>query len=346
MKYLSTLTLFLFVLSWSACDDDDMPPPTCESCPELYVCDQGTCVKDPDIVVPDFQHSVSNPVMDFRGPGLWDGLGTGNHSVIFHDGQYKMWYVGKNQHWMTPGGQIGYATSTDGENWTRYSGNPVLSPDSSDLSLFSPVVLFDEGKFKMWVTIGFPQFAKLKYSESTDGINWSTPELLNFPEPFIQPGSVIKEGGEYRLYYSGNFPPQLDIRFATSIDGKSWTPHGSPILNRGELGAYDHDAAQTPAVVKDANGNYHMFYSADMNPGVSALDQTIAYATSTDGINWIKYPFNPVINIQPWINDEIYACAAVIRDNKIHLWYGAWIFLDVNNNESGLKIGYATRNIR
>ena len=37
-----------------------------------------------------------------------------------------MWYTGVNTFGPTGLVQAGYATSSDGLNWTKYSGNPVI----------------------------------------------------------------------------------------------------------------------------------------------------------------------------------------------------------------------------
>jgi sucrose-6-phosphate hydrolase SacC (GH32 family) len=55
--------------------------------------------------------------------------------------------------------QIGLATSTDGINWTRYSGNPILQPGSSgawdEKQVLDPSLVIDldappEERYKMW----------------------------------------------------------------------------------------------------------------------------------------------------------------------------------------------------
>ncbi len=65
-----------------------------------------------------------NPVVT-RGPvGSWDSLFAAFPQVIYDGGVYYMWYGGYNgRH-----SQTGFAISTDGINWTKYGGNPVLVP--------------------------------------------------------------------------------------------------------------------------------------------------------------------------------------------------------------------------
>jgi hypothetical protein len=74
---------------------------------------------------------ISNPVLSGTS-GEWDDghLELGN--VITNSGLYHMWYMANQQ--------FGYATSTNGISWTKYAGNPILTP-SIPYQIFLPVVL-------------------------------------------------------------------------------------------------------------------------------------------------------------------------------------------------------------
>lgn len=74
--------------------------------------------------------------------GQWDSCFVGRPSVIYENGQFKMWYDGRKD-WINgdlsaygcPRNQgskrsVGYAFSTDGYNWTKYTGNPVYGNDA------------------------------------------------------------------------------------------------------------------------------------------------------------------------------------------------------------------------
>ena len=64
-----------------------------------------------------------NPVVRAGGNGEWDSIKADNPFVMFDlkvcD---KMWYHGQNLSYSA----IGYATSSDGIQWTKYSENPIL----------------------------------------------------------------------------------------------------------------------------------------------------------------------------------------------------------------------------
>ncbi|TES93872.1 MAG: hypothetical protein E3J87_01405 [Candidatus Cloacimonadota bacterium] len=76
------------------------------------------------------KHSA-NPVLDLGAPGTWEDYWVGVPAVIKTDIFYEIWYSGVSAADLSNGGidtiRIGYATSTDGISWTKYSGNPVLS---------------------------------------------------------------------------------------------------------------------------------------------------------------------------------------------------------------------------
>jgi len=77
---------------------------------------------------PNEREFTTDPVASSKSaespiPG-WDGRRVIDPVVIKEGGIYKMWYTGEglDSKW-----RIGYATSPDGINWTKYAWNPVLS---------------------------------------------------------------------------------------------------------------------------------------------------------------------------------------------------------------------------
>jgi predicted GH43/DUF377 family glycosyl hydrolase len=92
----------------------------------------------------------SNPVLVSGSNGDWDNPRVDFPTVIFDGTTYHMWYSGGDYFkW-----KIGYATSTNGSNWTKSSSNPVLStgqPGNWDYrSVTAMSVIDNSGKYKMW----------------------------------------------------------------------------------------------------------------------------------------------------------------------------------------------------
>jgi len=67
---------------------------------------------------------LNNPVLKKGEAGSWDEQYVWSSCVIFDGSIFKMWYTGGNEDWK---GQIGYATSPDGFNWTKEDDNPVVT---------------------------------------------------------------------------------------------------------------------------------------------------------------------------------------------------------------------------
>jgi large repetitive protein len=165
--------------------------------------------------------SDSNPVLDL-GPGSWDITHVYTPWVIKDDSdpdptkRYKMWYSGYNG---AVWDGIGYATSPDGINWTKYNSdsNPVLGlgPGGSwDVyAIYGITVIKDtDNVYKMWYSGHDGYNLRIGYASSTDGTNW-TKFTSN---PVINPGpgswdnthvsylGVLKDSdGSYKMWYSG-----------------------------------------------------------------------------------------------------------------------------------------------
>ena len=131
-------------------------------------------------------------------------------SLLKINNTYYLYYFGRN----FPEYKIGLATSTDGINWSKYSGNPILiQTESWELTgVYNPTVIEDNGTYKMIYSNAAPNTA-FGMATSTDGVNWS--KSINNPIVKKQNTSnnwgaggigypfLMKFNNEYRLYYSG-----------------------------------------------------------------------------------------------------------------------------------------------
>ncbi len=101
-------------------------------------------------------------VLDIGDSGNWDSLMVIQPTVLkTTDGQYIMWYGGVQQNFTI---RIGYATSPDGVNWTRYKGNKCQGNPVGDGCVFDtgnmwenrmvrdPHVVKSGNKLVMWYT--------------------------------------------------------------------------------------------------------------------------------------------------------------------------------------------------
>lgn len=130
-------------------------------------------------------------------------------SVIKMDGVYYLYYTGRN----LPSYQIGVATSTDGINWTKYAGNPILVKDfpwESNGVLDASVLNINGTLHMVYMNSNASGFG---YATSSDGLNWN--KTLNNPfftnqntsngwaSVKIAYPSFIVVMNETRIYYSG-----------------------------------------------------------------------------------------------------------------------------------------------
>jgi predicted GH43/DUF377 family glycosyl hydrolase len=237
-----------------------------------------------------------NPVLGVGAPGAWDDAEVFDPAILYEGGLYRMWYTGDR------GGNlrlIGYATSADGQAWTRYGGNPVLAagaPGSWDADGARwATVISDGGVFKMWYTGRDASGTnRIGYATSPDGIAWTkyagNPVLDlgsagAWDERRVSEPAVIKDGATYKMCYGGrNIAGWDSIGYATSPDGLNWTRYArNPVLVGSPPGSWDI-VVYAPSVILEG-GVYAMAYSGCNNAGTAC---EIGYARSADGIHWTR----------------------------------------------------------
>ncbi len=186
------------------------------------------------------------PVLSPGGPGDWDEHYALDPMVLLDGGVFKMWYSA-----FDAGGvrRIGYATSPDGVNWTKYAGNPVFEgePGQWDDGNVSNMFVAYEGGYHMWYTCN----GQIGYVTSTNGIDWTRfltgPVLSPGPGLFIDvnyahewvagwtlPNATVAitvaDGGGVKAVASG----QADEWGNFGSWGMSWDP-GQPNIAVGDV---------------------------------------------------------------------------------------------------------------
>ena len=310
-----------------------------------------------------FEHVTDHPVFSYGATGEWDGGTVWNPTIIKDGDTLRMWYTGyPGSVWEPTHGKIGYAWSLDGIAWNRFAGNPVLSGDVSWESgdLFSCAVLKDSNMYKMWYSGG--SITTIGYATSPDGISWTKhpdPVLQRDPSPnwgysILAPHAVLKQDGVYRMWYwagKSGFPfktslPQTGL--ATSTDGIHWVKYNDtsttepafadndPVLRVGESGQWDEMRAIDPMVLPTDSG-YEMWYVGLKAPINADTRAWIGYATSTDGVNWKKWPANPIINQDPVWGYCYYGGTVLKFGDRYHLWYSCF---HTSPTQARPQIGY------
>ncbi len=247
---------------------------------------------DPEMV--SFVPYQGNPVFSGTGTGTWDQRIRERGFILFENGLYKMYYTGYNPE-MARQKFLGYATSSDGIRWERYSDQPVFSAKWTE-DMF---VLKNEDTYYMFAE-GENDVAHLL--TSTDGINWEEQGDLtilstqgeSIAGPYGTP-TVWVENGTWTLFYERN---DMGIWAATSTDRQTWKNiRDEPVIALGP-GRYDIAAVAANQVVK-FKGKYYLYYHAtdrtDWQHPSSHVIWTSNVAVSTDLIHFEKYPGNPIV---------------------------------------------------
>jgi len=197
-----------------------------------------------------------------------------------------MWYTGLSG----TRANIGYTTSPDGINWTKYAGNPVLNVGSAgswEEDVLSPCVYFDGANYHMWYEGANWPSSSIGYATSPDGLAWTkyagNPVLIgkagNWDYPRVEGPAIYFDGTNYHMWYSGASGSWLwQIGYATSVDGISWTKFGNnPVLDKGAPGEWDDQFAAFGTVVVDTVDHlFKMWYGGERENG----SVKIGYATA------------------------------------------------------------------
>ena len=157
-----------------------------------------------------------NPVLEPGPEDAWDMQRVRPGTVLWIEGEYRMWYTGVN---VFGTAQIGYATSEDGVIWSKHPRNPVLpfGDNAWDrFGVYRPAVVFDGQIYRMWYTgVGEDGVHRINLATSPDGINWvkaaENPELQPDPADLVgianvsQPAVVYdgtREPWVYHMWYA------------------------------------------------------------------------------------------------------------------------------------------------
>lgn len=334
---------FLLLFIYACTDEQQITTPSPES-PSSYA--DVTTDDAPDLCGVVWAKSGSNPLMTggFSG-GDFDITDVRTASVLYDAVQdiYEMWYSGLDNA-SPPRSRIGYATSPDGIAWTPCCSSPVidLGPPGAfdDWHAYFPTVIKDGSLYKMWYTGDAFGRHYLGYATSPDGINWTKypggqfgGSILDWQaegwDRYAQATSIMKDGSVYKMWF-GELGASGGIGYATSTDGINWTIVGQ-VLAIGASGTFEEWRIYWPSVVRNG-AQYTMLYAGQ---NIAEL-RRFGLATSSDGINWVKYSGNPVLPLGgAGEMDDIghYYPHMVLEAGVLKMWY--------SGHGNGLSIGYA-----
>ncbi|MHA2136240.1 MAG: Kelch repeat-containing protein, partial [Candidatus Thorarchaeota archaeon] len=277
----------------------------------------------------------ANPILTVGQPGSWDdyAYAVGSPSVIKDGSLYKMWYMGVSLstrwHW-----KIGYSESSDGLTWTKRA-TPVFAADPASpwghYGVARAQVLKVGNTYKMWYD-GYRDATgtnnRIGHAESPNGIDWtrvsSTPVLdLGGPNEWDSRATwkvyVMFEDGRYRMWYTGHdgINCKSSIGYAESANGVNWTRSPSNPILGPQTNSWEGVGIEVSHVEKIGD-QYIMWYNRHCPP------EAVGVAVSPDGLNWTKYPTNPVLekgDSDSWDNKGV-TWVSVLRDSSaMKMWY-------------------------
>jgi predicted GH43/DUF377 family glycosyl hydrolase len=239
--------------------------------PTVISLDQMGLVTSQDLF--NWNRVQSNPVLSISNSPSYDHGDVQAGTVLYNGTHFLVWYSSNQYNYaqsqaVTPKGDnvtISFATSTDGINWVKYSGNPILvqglGDDSGDM--YGPVVIKDENVWKMWYSgHNSAGHLALMYATSNNSYGPWTRYSNNYifdPGYDIFPLEVWRDTGIYYMFFfDENFPTSRSIRLATSPDGISWFNKGVVFIG-GQVGDWDKYVFGVSQV--NVNNKWYTFYS-------------------------------------------------------------------------------------
>jgi predicted GH43/DUF377 family glycosyl hydrolase len=257
------------------------------------------------------------------------------------------------------------------EKWSRpyrgwkYHPDPVIPsdykiPGSEDFQSYDVPCIFQvEKESKIWYMsfIGFNGKGYNSFvAESADMIHWKNPKLaMGFgPEGQFDYGGCVIGGYLYEDYdikaprilkkkdnkfwtLYGCYPRQgaYELRpgyegVAVSEDGKTWKrASDEPILSiyQSDCKSWEKDCIYQPWLVEH-EGAYYNFYNA-----AEGGTERSGIALSNDLLHWVRYPFNPVIDVRRDGYD-----AAFASDPKVYRDGDHWTMFYFGVGKGGASI--------
>lgn len=192
--------------------------------------------------------------------------------LVMRDNIMELWYrynPGKgSEHPNNSISCIYRVISGDGVNWSAPRLIFKSNLNGKKYSFYSPAVLYENGKYKLWFASGS---GAVIYTESKDSIIWSNPVNISMTVPGVCPWhlDVIHTNSDYEMvfcaYPKGQFSKNVQTLFyANSADGLTWNNVKQILKPYSGTKRMDNQQIYRSSLVI-VNGMYKLYYSAMNN---------------------------------------------------------------------------------
>jgi len=197
-------------------------------------------------------------------------------------------------------GVMGTILGTEDLAWSRYTSNPVLSPEGTEDHTTALVVFYDSETYHGFYSYydGSDDY-QIGHATSNDGLSWirdsgNNPILTkgssgSWDDEGVVATSVWKEGSTWYMIYRGDAGSNVyaaGLATASNPEGL-WTKSGSNPVLQGTASEWDEDSVEIWGVIK-VGSTYYGYYSSVAPP------REIGIATSSTLTSWSKDGNNPI----------------------------------------------------
>ena len=309
----------------------------------------------------------------YRPAAGFQGKFAASDPTILLDGDIlRMFYTDGTSDGTTTRPIIAQAISVDGVTWTQIGGNAgtgivIEYPDAARANVEAACV-YKVGDLYVMLYSGYAdgnlplgQFpAQLYAATSTDGTTFfdASPDPVLAPtagwfdnDAVFSPTVIAYESGYAMLYAGHNYNDGtltganfgVTLLGAFSVDGLAWNKLPTPVLEADPALAWMADGTAEPALVRGADGNFYLFFTA-----LAGESRSIGLAVAADPFGpWTIAP-DPIVTaasagLPP--DGGVVAPHAELIDGVLRLWFtriGADGYFSIGYAESDWDGGATT----
>jgi hypothetical protein len=177
----------------------------------------------------------------------------------------------------------------------------MTGDEQSHGNIYAPDIIVDGGIYKMWYGgQSSSGHDSVHFATSADGVSWQKygTVIHTGVNNHVNDPSVVKVNDTYYMFYTVAPIAELDeVWLATSNDSLTWTVQGQ-VIGPGVTG-WDSLKVGRPSVLYEG-GIFKMWFDGSeedpANPGQikPGTGRHVGYATSFNGLAWMKWPGNPI----------------------------------------------------